>query len=45
MGQVGWHEIVGGQLQFTYPEGALVGEDKRDMQRNLNKEQSQFQEP
>ncbi|WP_295951586.1 RHS repeat-associated core domain-containing protein [uncultured Xanthomonas sp.] len=44
-GQVGWHEINGGQLQFTYPQGALSGSQTEQMQNNLDKEQKFFQNP
>jgi len=44
-GQVGWHEINGGQLQFTYPQGALSGSQTTQMQTNLNNEQKLFQNP
>jgi hypothetical protein len=44
-GQIGWHEIVNGQLQFTYPDGALSSIQNAEMQRNLNNEQQLFQVP
>jgi hypothetical protein len=44
-GQVGWHEISSGQLQFSYPTGALTGSQNTQMQNNLNQEQSSFQQP
>ncbi|CAM3231693.1 hypothetical protein SPAN111604_11970 [Sphingomonas antarctica] len=44
-GQVGWHEIVGGQLQFRFPGGALSASQSSLMQQNLNNEQSLFQVP
>ena len=30
-GQVGWHEIVSGQLQFTYPGGALTSSQNAEI--------------
>jgi hypothetical protein len=42
-GQVGWHGIDNGQLQFTYPAGALNGGQNKQMQSNLNVEQLRFQ--
>ena len=42
-GQVGWHEIDNGQLQFSYPQGALNGSQNSKMQNNLNQEQDLFQ--
>lgn len=42
-GQVGWHEIQNGQLQFTYPEGALTGGQEKQMQKNLDNEQKLFE--
>jgi RHS repeat-associated protein len=44
-GQVGWHEISNGQLQFTYPSGAMNGSQNNKMQNNLNQEQANFQQP
>lgn len=44
-GQVGWHEIVGGQLQFSFPGGAMSPGQSDQMQQNLNNEQSLFQVP
>jgi RHS repeat-associated protein len=44
-GQVGWHEISGGQLQFSYPAGALTGGQNTRIQANLNQEQYKFQQP
>ena len=44
LGQVGWHEISDGQLQFSYPAGALTGNQNTKMQNNLNKEQSKFEQ-
>jgi hypothetical protein len=44
-GQVGWHEIVNGQLQFTYPGGALTPSQNNQIQQNLNNEQQLFQVP
>gem|GEM_PF-4312126 len=44
-GQVGWHEMQDGQLQFTYPAGALNGSQNQQMQNNLNVEQLNFQQP
>lgn len=41
-GKVGWHEINNGQLQFTYPEGALSGSQEKSMQKNLDAEQTLF---
>ena len=41
-GQVGWHEINGGQLQFSYPAGALTGGQNTQMQGNLNVESQTF---
>jgi hypothetical protein len=44
-GQVGWHEINNGQLQFSYPQGALNNSQQNQMQRNLNNEQKLFHIP
>lgn len=44
-GQVGWHEINNGQLQFSYPEGAMSSDQEGKIQNNLNNEQKLFQEP
>lgn len=44
-GQVGWHEISNGQLQFSYPQGAMDRGQERLIQRNLNMEQKRFQNP
>ncbi|MFC3655410.1 hypothetical protein FZ025_14700 [Xanthomonas hyacinthi] len=44
-GQVGWHEINNGQLQFSYPQGALNNGQESQMQRNLNNEQKLFHIP
>lgn len=44
-GQVGWHEINNGQLQFSYPQGAMSGGQERQVQRNLNNEQQLFHIP
>jgi hypothetical protein len=44
-GQVGWHEMNQGQLQFTYPAGSLTGSQNTMMQNNLNQEQLMFQQP
>ena len=44
-GQVGWHEINNGQLQFSYPQGAMSGGQERQIQRNLNNEQKLFHKP
>ena len=44
-GQIGWHEIVNGQLKFTYPDGALSSTQNAEMQRNLNNEQQLFEVP
>jgi hypothetical protein len=41
-GQVGWHEIVNGQLQFTYPADAMTPSQSSQMQQNLNIEQRRF---
>lgn len=43
-GQVGWHEIKNGQLQFSYPAGALNGGQNKQMQSNLDVEQLRFQQ-
>ena len=42
-GQVGWHEIHNGQLQFSYPKGAMSSAQTREIQKNLNAEQQKFQ--
>lgn len=42
-GQIGWHEIVNGKLQFTFPGGALTQGQAKEMQDNLNDEQRLFQ--
>lgn len=44
-GQVGWHEINNGQLQFSYPQGAMNGSQETQMQRNLNNQQKLFHNP
>jgi len=44
-GQVGWHEIVNGQLQYTFPGGAMSPSQQTQMQNNLNTEQQKFQVP
>lgn len=44
-GQVGWHEINNGQLQFSYPQGAVNGGQEKQLQRNLNNEQKLFHNP
>lgn len=44
-GQVGWHEMQNGKLEFTYPGGALNGSQNQQMQSNLNVEQLSFQHP
>lgn len=44
-GQIGWHQIVNGQLQFTFPGGALSFSQAAAMQQNLNEEQQQFEGP
>lgn len=44
-GQVGWHEINSGQLQFSYPHGAMNGGQEKQIQRNLNNEQKLFHNP
>lgn len=44
-GQVGWHEINNGQLQFSYPQGAMTGGQEKQIQRNLNNEQKLFHKP
>ncbi len=44
-GQVGWHEINNGQLQFSYSQGAMTNGQERQIQRNLNQEQKLFQNP
>jgi len=42
-GDVGWHQIQDGQLQFTFRAGALTGPQASAMQGNLNNEQQFFQ--
>ena len=42
-GQVGWHGISKGQLQFSYPEGAMNSTQAKEMQTNLDVEQGKFQ--
>ena len=44
-GQVGWHEIDNGQLQYTYPEGSMTPAQEQQMQKNLNREQKKFRRP
>jgi RHS repeat-associated protein len=44
-GQVGWHEMQNGQLQFSYPKGAMNGQQTGQTQNNLNNEQKLFQTP
>ncbi|MGY0556524.1 hypothetical protein [Lysobacter sp. A421] len=44
-GQVGWHEINNGQLQFSYPQGGMSGGQENQIQRNLNNEQKLFHNP
>lgn len=41
-GQVGWHEVNNGQLQFSYPRGALTRNQEKLIQRNLNEQQTLF---
>jgi hypothetical protein len=41
--QVGWHEISNGQLQFSYPQGALNSAQNERIQSNLDAEQYKFQ--
>lgn len=44
-GQIGWHQIVSGQLQFTFAGGALSFSQAETMQQqHLNEEQQQFKE-
>jgi hypothetical protein len=42
-GDVGWHQIQDGQLQFTFRAGALTPGQASAMQSNLNNEQQLFQ--
>jgi hypothetical protein len=42
-GQVGWHEMKDGRLQFSAPVGAMTPKQMDQMQRNLNVEQTHFQ--
>jgi len=42
--QVGYHEMVKGTLQFTYPGSALNSIQRRTMQTNLNLEQNVLQQ-
>jgi hypothetical protein len=42
-GQVGWHGISGGRLQFTFPQGAMTPAQIQQMQQNLDTEQDNFE--
>ena len=44
-GQIGWHELNNGQLQYTYPEGSMTRDQEWQMQQNLNREQELFLKP
>lgn len=41
--QISWHEMFRDQLQFTFPAGTMSPSQSRDMQQNLNSEQSLMQ--
>jgi hypothetical protein len=41
-GQVGWHVLANGQLQYIYPRGSMTDDEKDAMQSNLNVEQRLF---
>jgi hypothetical protein len=41
-GDVGWHQVQNGQLQFTFRAGTLTGAQSSAMQSNLNNEQQLF---
>ena len=42
-GQVGWHEMDRGRLQYSYPDGAMNSSQTSKMQQNLDTEQRLFQ--
>jgi len=44
-GDVGWHQIRNGQLEFAFRAGAMSDHQQNDMQNNLNTEQSLFLTP
>ena len=44
-GQVGWHGIKDGKLQFSFPQGAMTHDQVEQMQQNLNTEQENFRGP
>jgi RHS repeat-associated protein len=41
-GDVGWTEMHSGQLQFSYPDGAMTSKQERLVQKNLNQAQKKF---
>jgi hypothetical protein len=41
-GEVGWHEMDNGTLQFSAPAGAMTSTQMKAIQQNLNVEQKQF---
>ena len=42
-GQVGWHELDNGRLQFSAPKDSMTSTQMDQIQRNLNVEQKLFQ--
>jgi len=44
-GQIGWHEMVKGQLTFTAPTGAFADDQLQSIQTNLNVSQEKFLKP
>jgi hypothetical protein len=44
-GQIGWHEMVKGQLTFTAPTGAFADSQRQSIQSNLNWSQDKFLKP
>lgn len=44
-GQIGWHELRGGQLLFTAPKGAFTSGQQSGMQDRVNREQGKFLNP
>jgi uncharacterized protein RhaS with RHS repeats len=44
-GRSGARELVGGRLQFRMLSGTMTGRERRQLQRNLNRQQKTFLEP
>jgi hypothetical protein len=42
-GEVGWHELDNGRLQFVAPKDSMTSTQMTQMQDNLNVEQKSFQ--